>query len=1062
MDQSIDARRQAAGLLSSLEKQVHELTLRKREETKDARLDLDQGALGLIQKAVSAPEDADDDQIRKAIDLLMKTLSNFDDEEAEAARRSLEQMQKLLEGAESPNLAPVLAEEDFGSNDPLGQAPGVAVQMHHLISGRRRDDSLFSASARSWLSRAGYLAVAAAGPDGNAGRETRDGGRVAAVEPAHLLRAVFSGNRSRAKTPAMAAAMSQLRDQQPPDHPLITTGAADVAELKQLGYTATAGLDDLDRPVFASPELLEALAMGDSARRRTTPGQSRLDARHVLSGFLLSPVARVAFSEVYGDGGPAAWAIVVPAVLGQIETGFYSSENYEAWREIFAEIEKIEPPVAGPRVRTVGRYDPDAARALSRSEDPLDMVRDARAMAELVCLERAEPPLSIGVFGDWGSGKSTFMATLETEIRALSRQLEAEQGESGAATFVSDVTHVHFNAWHYSSGDLMASMAVQVFRALDPAEGASDAEKVRARFIPPGRLKALKTAYKAEHGGLAETRRELDAARVTLEQVRAENSLGKVLSEQVKQEAVDEVLQAAGLDAGAVDVESAREVVRKTSEWKALPAYFLPWFRRNRGLAVTLGLFAVAGGGAGLLFGEYGLALLGFFGPIIGVAGWLLKVIGSVLGPVREAQAAISDAEQRVDELTTRLESAAPGSAEEVSPTSRKLLQFFSAQRARSNEYLDRLGPKAIMHEDFELLAHLLDEVREAGDAAGLPSTQRIILYVDDLDRCRPDKVMEVLEAVHLLLALPLFVVVVGVDARWLEGALASHYRGQLGGSGQAEPTDYLEKIFQIPYWLKPPVTPSDRTRYERLIDSLVEVEPETGDGDGEAGEPIKRPDTEESKQTLEVVAMEPRPPSLEERYDHIQLKQVELDAIKLLTPLISKTPRGTKRFLNLYRFEKTRRLADPLLGERFLGTPEYPPEHFAVAFMLALDIDLAGETAALVEGLIAMADETGESEDRLRNRVIRWIEGFLGDLLVFRPDSPQFERRARQDQAVGKWLDEEGKSRWPTDQAEPLRKALDTLNGFAKSADAAPEVIRAYNRLKEDGRLPRLSFRRP
>ncbi len=47
-----------------------------------------------------------------------------------------------------------------------------------------------------------------------------------------------------------------------------------------------------------------------------------------------------------------------------------------------------------------------------------------------------------------------------------------------------------------------------------------------------------------------------------------------------------------------------------------------------------------------------------------------------------------------------------------------------------------------------------------------LPELNRIVLYIDDLDRCPPKRVVEVLQAVHLLLAFELFVVVVGVDAR--------------------------------------------------------------------------------------------------------------------------------------------------------------------------------------------------------------------------------------------------------------------------------------------------------
>ena len=67
------------------------------------------------------------------------------------------------------------------------------------------------------------------------------------------------------------------------------------------------------------------------------------------------------------------------------------------------------------------------------------------------------------------------------------------------------------------------------------------------------------------------------------------------------------------------------------------------------------------------------------------------------------------------------------------------------------------------------------------------------------------------LEAIHLLLAVELFVVVVAVDPRWLLQALHSHYRDQ--HSGPADGTtvgdddrwrwrpsavQYLEKIFQV------------------------------------------------------------------------------------------------------------------------------------------------------------------------------------------------------------------------------------------------------------------------
>ena len=82
-----------------------------------------------------------------------------------------------------------------------------------------------------------------------------------------------------------------------------------------------------------------------------------------------------------------------------------------------------------------------------------------------------------------------------------------------------------------------------------------------------------------------------------------------------------------------------------------------------------------------------------------------------------------------------------------------------------------------------------------------------------------PRRVVEVLEAVHLMFALDLFVVVVAFDAgsliRWME----YHYRELFGPDAKpgaaipaeaaaspvpAGPVDYLDKIFQIPYVLTP------------------------------------------------------------------------------------------------------------------------------------------------------------------------------------------------------------------------------------------------------------------
>ena len=99
---------------------------------------------------------------------------------------------------------------------------------------------------------------------------------------------------------------------------------------------------------------------------------------------------------------------------------------------------------------------------------------------------------------------------------------------------------------------------------------------------------------------------------------------------------------------------------------------------------------------------------------------------------------------------------------------------------------------------------------------------------MDDLDRCPPAKVLEVLEGVHLLLALELFIVVVGVDPRWLQRSLRHQYRDLATSESPgtdpylwAMPIEYLEKIFQIPLTL-PAMQPHGYASLNRQPRALI------------------------------------------------------------------------------------------------------------------------------------------------------------------------------------------------------------------------------------------------
>ncbi|MDD1431956.1 P-loop NTPase fold protein [Dolichospermum sp. ST_sed6] len=100
----------------------------------------------------------------------------------------------------------------------------------------------------------------------------------------------------------------------------------------------------------------------------------------------------------------------------------------------------------------------------------------------------------------------------------------------------------------------------------------------------------------------------------------------------------------------------------------------------------------------------------------------------------------------------------------------------------------------------------------------------RIVLYIDDLDRCPPDKVVQVLESVQLLLNTNIFIIVLAIDDRYIGRALEQTYRGVLKRGGTPSGVDYIEKIIQLPYRMRP----ISKDVAESYLKSLVDIQEET------------------------------------------------------------------------------------------------------------------------------------------------------------------------------------------------------------------------------------------
>jgi len=401
-------------------------------------------------------------------------------------------------------------------------------------------------------------------------------------------------------------------------------------------------------------------------------------------------------------------------------------------------------------------------------------------------------------------------------------------------------------------------------------------------------------------------------------------------------------------------------------------------------------------------------------------------VAGTLAKPARDAWAKISQIRARLDALVdaqqARLNLAVNVAAQEVADLQRQMqnltaagqLAGLVAEQAGTATYRSRLGLMTQIRTDFEHMARLLAQASrkpakytdEAGDQ--LPAIDRIVIYIDDLDRCPPGRVVDMLEAIHLLLALEVFVVVVAVDPRWLLQALHSHYRDQLTAPtpGTTATNDeqalwrpsavqYLEKIFQVVLTL-PPLAASG---YVSLVDSLINPQDEasrtgpgrTGDGQGSPQPAPARlraavagldtadrthPDVQHEDACLGAGIVELPAPRIVERSDPLAFSGDEQRLLHLLGPPLITTPRAAKRLANSYGLLAALRSSDltdcragdqpgyraaMILLATLVGYPELGPDLFPHIHDRAA-ADPAAPWAQLMHGLYPHPDSDRDS----------------------------------------------------------------------------------------------------
>jgi KAP family P-loop domain len=547
-------------------------------------------------------------------------------------------------------------------------------------------------------------------------------------------------------------------------------------------------------------------------------------------------------------------------------------------------------------------FDPGVTRSLASvgplpiatsadGPDLLGFSADAQAFADVIVSPgKLGPPATIGLFGAWGSGKTFFMHRLQEAVAPRS----SPSTRDGNALRVAQI---EFNAWHYVESNLPASLVTQILSALDDdavLAVLSELESVRgSQEEIQADLERLQ--HELTSSEEQETQLSAEAARLTrlLVEMGADDWVEQELSRKLAEEdsPIFGELSEARMSFGAILFSPRSLVAFVVATMTLIVAFgaFLSFALETlmRGVVLGIGMSALI---AMLLLVLRAQRIDSYLVQKRhkyrqAVADRQREMIGE--DSVRKAQADVVLSRLRSRQEELRNERQRLAATVEHGPSYNRITDYLE-RISQDREHGGQLGILALVRRDLARLSQVLlaDEVDER-----LP--QRVVIYIDDLDRCPPPRVVATLEAIHLLLSFEAFVVVVAVDARWLSAALRQQFSELLSsphqtelatesayGTRSATSLDYLEKIFQVPYWVRRLYADDARQLLSAWLRPAAPPLPAPAPLDGDR---------------LGMTAREKVGAPSQEPDDMALLAE--------LAPLLNRSPRTVRRFVTVYHF---------------------------------------------------------------------------------------------------------------------------------------------------------------
>ncbi len=163
-------------------------------------------------------------------------------------------------------------------------------------------------------------------------------------------------------------------------------------------------------------------------------------------------------------------------------------------------------------------------------QDLIGIGAEVDAFAYLIAAKALQPPMAIGLFGDWGSGKSFFMEALRQRIHKITADAQQSDRPQRKISIYKYVAQIEFNAWHYVEGELWASLVEHIFRNLKTRSEDEPTLLQQRQQLVIDKLEVARRAQQAAQARKAELERQLSQtqARVTALEKEREAALKKL------------------------------------------------------------------------------------------------------------------------------------------------------------------------------------------------------------------------------------------------------------------------------------------------------------------------------------------------------------------------------------------------------------------------------------------------------------------------------------------------------------------------------------------------------